>query len=185
MRAPDELLRLTTSFEPSAEEAKSRELILAMLEHSPEPFSRRQFKPGHITCTALVVHPDRTRILLAYHHRLRRWLLPGGHVEEIDESLADTARREALEETSVEIQSGAAGLLVGMDVHGIPANKRKKEPFHLHHDLIFAFPAASEDFRQSEEAPEIVWCSRGDLAGYGAPLSIVLAAGRALEQSAQ
>jgi 8-oxo-dGTP pyrophosphatase MutT (NUDIX family) len=77
-----------------------------------------------------------------HHHRHRRWLLPGGHVEESDATLSDTARREAIEETAVRIPARAT--LVGMDVHGIPA--RKGEPFHLHHDLIFAFSANSEEF---------------------------------------
>ena len=180
MRSPDEALQLIRGFAPSAGEAKSRELILAMVEETREPFSRRQFNPGHITCTALVVHPDRTCVLLAYHHRLRRWLLPGGHVEERDVSLADTARREAIEETSIEI-APVPGRLVGMDVNGIPANKKKKEPFHLHHDLVFAFLAASGDFMRSEEAPEIVWCSPGDFARYAAPLNIIRAAERALQ----
>ena len=55
-----------------------------LLECSPEPFSRDQFVPGHITCTGLVIAPDRDGILLIHHRRLDRWLLPGGHVEAAD-----------------------------------------------------------------------------------------------------
>jgi len=180
MRAAGEALDLVTAFAASPEEEKSRELILAMLDQTPTPFSRRQFHPGHITCTALVMDPERRRLLLVFHHRLHRWLLPGGHVEEDDPTLAEAARREAIEETSVRIASNGIFRLSGMDVHGIPANKRKEEPFHLHHDLIFTFSAESDEIARSEEAPEVMWCSIDELARYEAPSSIVRAATRNL-----
>ncbi len=175
-----EALSLVTGFAPSAEEEKSYELILALLEQTAEPFSRRQFHPGHITCTALVLDPDRRRILLVYHHRLRRWLLPGGHVEESDVSLSGTAAREAAEETSVRIAPAGEARLLGLDVHGIPAHPGKGEPYHLHHDLIFAMPAESDVVARSEEAPEVAWCALDEFESYGVPSSIVRAARRAM-----
>ncbi len=183
MRGTAEALSLISAFTQSPEEDKSRELILAMLEQTPAPFSRRQFHPGHITCTALVLDPGRLRVLLVYHHRLHRWLLPGGHVEEEDTSLARTAQREAEEETSVRIAAAETARLVGMDVHAIPAHKRKKEPFHLHHDLIFAFAAESDVIAATDEAPEVAWCAVDDLSRHHAPSSIVRAAMRAADSA--
>jgi 8-oxo-dGTP pyrophosphatase MutT (NUDIX family) len=177
MRSIEEARRLVEAFNASPEEHKSRELILALLEKTEAPFSRDQFHPGHITCTAVVLAPDRQRILLMHHHRHRRWLLPGGHVEEEDVTLGDAARREAEEETAVRIAVAAGARLVGMDVHAIPA--RKGEPFHLHHDLIFAFEAESDEFACTEEAPEVVWCGVEEFDRYGVPPNIVRAAGRA------
>src|ERR1700680_1343390 len=165
MRSTAEALRLATSFAVSPEEEKSRELILALLEHTPAPFSRDQFHPGHITCTVLVLHPDGQRMLLVHHHRLRRWLLPGGHVEATDNTLADAARREAVEETAVRIADGSTTRLAGMDVHGIPADKG--EPFHLHHDLIFRLDAEASDISCTEEAPEVAWCGMDEIDRYG------------------
>ncbi len=179
MRATSEALRLVTGFVPSPEEVKSRELILALLEYTDAPFSRRQFHPGHITCTALVLDPDGRRVLLVYHHRLRRWLLPGGHVEETDATLSAAAQREAVEETSVRIGPASRGRLAGMDVHGIPAHKRKDEPFHLHHDLMFAMSAESDIIARSEEAPEVAWCALDEFERYDVPSSIVSATIRA------
>ena len=80
-----------------------------LLEESEYPFSRRQFTPGHITCTAVVLDPRRERVLLMFHHRLLRWLLPGGHCEGDDTSISGVARREAIEETGVEIDAIAGG----------------------------------------------------------------------------
>ena len=183
MRSTAEALALVEGFAPAPEEEKSRELILALLRETEAPFSRGQFNPGHITCTAVVLDPGRGRVLLMHHHRLRRWLLPGGHVEEDDVTLGDAARREAVEETAVRIGGGAGRLvenLVGMDVHGIPANRKKDEPFHLHHDLIFAWQAESDEIARSEEAREVAWCGTREFSRYAVPGSIVRAAVRAM-----
>jgi len=178
MRSPQPALDLVRVFEASPEEEKSRELILSLLEFTAAPFSRDQFHPGHITCTAIVLHPNRRRFLLMHHHRHRRWLLPGGHVEESDATLADAARREAIEETYVRIAPSGPARLAGMDVHGIP--QRKGEPFHLHHDLIFAFEASSGEFAPTEEAPQVVWCGADEFARYALPSGIRRAAERTL-----
>jgi len=101
-------------------------------------------------------------------------------VEETDVTLGDTARREAIEETAVQIQAAGSSRLAGMDVHAIPA--RKGEPFHLHHDLIFAFTAASETFTLTEEAPQVAWCGIEEFARYQLPSSIIRAAQRAVQK---
>jgi 8-oxo-dGTP pyrophosphatase MutT (NUDIX family) len=170
---------LVSAFVPSPPEEKSRELILALLEHTATPFSRFQYHAGHVTCAGLVLSPDSKRVLLMYHHRHQRWLLPGGHVDETDATLEETARRETLEETAVSTLSGDAPRLVGLDVHGIPARPRKGEPFHLHHDLVFALRAESDAFATTEEAPRVAWCDIDQLAQFSVPANILRAASRA------
>lgn len=151
---------------------KSRELILGLLEHSAEPFRRSQFSPGHLTATALVQSPDGGRVLLIHHRRLDRWLLPGGHVEEEDETAGDAAHREALEETGVALTQ-TKPLLAGMDVHGIPPGK--SEPFHLHHDLLFAFRATAEHLQVSEESRAVLWAAPSEFDHYALPPNVRLA----------
>jgi 8-oxo-dGTP pyrophosphatase MutT (NUDIX family) len=155
-------LRLVLDFDAAADglARKSRDLTLDLLRHTDSPFSRNQFTPGHITCTALVMHPYQPRVLLMHHHRLRRWLLPGGHVEKTDPNLAYTAAREAHEETAVSIDPHFAPVLAGIDVHGIPP--KKSEPFHLHHDLIWQFRAETERIARTDEAPEVIWAAESD-----------------------
>jgi 8-oxo-dGTP pyrophosphatase MutT (NUDIX family) len=145
---------------PDGLASKSRELVLQLLKHTGAPFSGDQFMPGHITCTALVRHPSDSRVLFMHHHRLRRWLLPGGHVEDSDLSLADAAAREAREETLVRIDETCKPQLAGIDVHGIPPKRTK--PFHLHHDLIWCFQAASADIAVTDEAPAVQWAGEAD-----------------------
>jgi|SRR5580658_4496023 8-oxo-dGTP pyrophosphatase MutT (NUDIX family) len=180
MRPSLEGLELVRSFVPSPEDEKSRELILALLEYTPTPYLRDQYQPGHITCGGLVLSPDSKRVLLMYHHRHERWLIPGGHVEESDATLEEAARRETLEETGVPTLSEGTPRLVGLDVHGIPARPRKHEPFHLHHDLIFALRADSDEFLITEEAPQVAWCEITKLGQYNVPANILRAASRAV-----
>jgi 8-oxo-dGTP pyrophosphatase MutT (NUDIX family) len=155
----EQALALVEAFEPGADElaAKSRELILMLLRHSAEPFSRSQFAPGHITCTSAVVSPSLDRLLLVQHKRLSRWLLPGGHVEPEDSTLEAAARREIDEETGARL-AGSLGL-ISLDVHGIPP--RKDQPYHQHHDLLFAFRAASVEIRASAESNHVKWIPAG------------------------
>jgi 8-oxo-dGTP pyrophosphatase MutT (NUDIX family) len=157
-----EALGVVGSFDPGADgmARKSKDLVTDLLRHSQTPFARDQFQPGHVTCTALVRHPRETRYLFMLHHRLHRWLLPGGHVEKSDKSLADAAAREAREETEVAIDTGIASFLAGIDVHGIPP--KRDEPFHLHHDLIWCFRAASDEIAVTEEAPSVLWAGPED-----------------------
>jgi 8-oxo-dGTP pyrophosphatase MutT (NUDIX family) len=160
-------------FQDEGDEAalKSRELILALLDGGSAPFSRDHFTPGHITATAVVLSPDLRRFLLVHHRRLNRWLLPGGHVEATDRAIWETARREAIEETGVEIPLLASRpSLVGLDVHAIPS--RGREPFHLHHDLIFRFVAESERLGSSYEVRDVSWARVTEFERFDLPVSI-------------
>jgi 8-oxo-dGTP pyrophosphatase MutT (NUDIX family) len=164
-------IELLESFRSGSDDLarKSRELTLGLLRHTDAPFSRKQYAPGHITCTALVKHPAKPLVLFMHHHRLRRWLLPGGHVEPEDETLAAAAAREALEETAVKLDPLSGGL-AGVDVHGIPL--KKKEPYHLHHDLIWCFRALTESIETTPEAPEVRWAGRDEWERLGIAESI-------------
>ncbi|HEX4840280.1 MAG TPA: NUDIX domain-containing protein [Rhabdochlamydiaceae bacterium] len=55
----------------------------------------------HFTATAYIV--DQGKALLLMHPKLKKWLPPGGHVE-INETPSECAKREALEETGLEIE---------------------------------------------------------------------------------
>ncbi|MBY0503647.1 MAG: NUDIX domain-containing protein [Bryobacteraceae bacterium] len=140
---------------PPGEDDKSQELTLGMLRHTPEPLSRHQYLPGHLTCTGIVLHPSLESFLLIHHRRLDRWLAPGGHVEPEDESPRDAAAREVREETGVIVLPGEA-FLAGIDVHGIPP--KSSEPYHLHHDLKFGLVATAAGIALSDETKGVRWC---------------------------
>ena len=175
------LLRLISAWADPAdgEATKSRDLSIGLLRDTPLPFARAQFAPGHITGTACIIHPDHAHVLLVHHRKLDRWLLPGGHVElDFDVTIAETARREAVEEAGVHIDASISPRLVGIDVHGIPG--RKKEPFHLHHDLMFSFQARSKSLSGSAEVRDLTWCPVAEFDRYDVPHPIRRAVERAI-----
>ena len=109
-----------------------------------ELFTRKNFD-GHITTSAFIIDGGGTEILLLKHKSLNRWLQPGGHVE-ADDSLLLSAVREAIEETGIpalELRNIPVLLNTEMpfdiDSHYIPANPKKQEDGHYHHDLRYLF----------------------------------------------
>ncbi len=175
-----ETMRVVSAFEPGNDglSQKSKDLIQLLIRHGQKPFSARQYWPGHITCTALIFHPREQRVLVIHHHRLQRWLLPGGHVEKRDPSLDAVAAREALEETRVQIDKRFTPFLVGVDVHGIPPKLR--EPYHLHHDLVWCFRATSDQIEVTTEALDVRWAGERDWDGLALTASIRRSIERAL-----
>ncbi len=155
-RATD-LLALLGGFDPGPEPRaiRSLELTRGLLGQSSDPFSRSTFDPGHVTASGVVLTPDLGRVLLIFHRRLRRWLQPGGHVEPDDPDLVAAARREILEETGVRLDARVPPVMVGVDLHQIPA--RPDEPPHLHHDVVFRF-IAEGDRVAPEWGREVRWC---------------------------
>jgi len=151
-----------------AAQRATRARMLAFLDEHADALSR-SCAPGHLTASALVLHPDGERALLTLHAKLGRWLQLGGHCDG-DGNLAGVALREAVEE------SGIAGLLVDpvpvdLDVHPIPA--RPGEPEHLHLDarfLVHAPPGAEPV--ASRESLELRWFSTADVARLGTDDSV-------------
>jgi 8-oxo-dGTP pyrophosphatase MutT (NUDIX family) len=136
-----------------------RELIARferLVGDTPGPFSRDQFVPGHLTCSACVLGDGGEQVLLVQHARLRRWLQPGGHVEPGDESPLASARREVHEECGLVVQGAVGGAPIDLDIHEIPA--RGAEPGHLHYDLRYAFAVSGTPaLRASEESTALRW----------------------------
>ena len=115
----------------------------------------RTCRPGHLTGSAWIVSPDRSCVLLTHHHKLGKWLQPGGHADGDPDPLS-VALREAAEEC------GLAGLrpvsrdLFDFDRHEIPA--RGDEPAHWHFDFRFLIEAdPSEPLRISAESRDLAW----------------------------
>ncbi|GLX51657.1 NUDIX hydrolase [Streptomyces hygroscopicus subsp. hygroscopicus] len=115
---------------------------------------------GHVTASALVIDPERGRVLLTLHRKLRMWLQMGGHCEPGDATVAAAALREATEE------SGMAGLTllpggpVRLDRHPIPS------PCHWHYDVQYAALAPSGAVEAiSDESLDLRWFPYDEVAG--------------------
>ena len=155
------LAQLKSHLPADAAEARSLREILEFLRVCPKPFSRATLS-GHVTGSAIVVHPVGPEFLLVKHRKLDRWLQPGGHVQEQDESVLATAMRETAEETGHAARLAPwCNRILHVDVHKIPA--RLEEPEHLHYDIRYLLTAARDaPHIAEEEVLEAKW-----LAGAG------------------
>ena len=105
----------------------------------------------HITATAIVVHPDRRQVLLCLHKLVGRWLHLGGHAEPGDNTLVDSALREAAEE------SGLTDLRIGealfLDLHPVTCRYGPS----VHFDIAYPVLAASAKATVSDESEALAW----------------------------
>ncbi|WP_055492452.1 NUDIX hydrolase [Streptomyces sp. TP-A0356] len=112
---------------------------------------------GHITASALVIDPERGRVLLTLHKKLRMWLQMGGHCEPADESLAAAALREATEESGIEGLTLLPGGPVRLDRHHTPC------AWHLDVQYAALAPAGAVE-AISDESLELRWFAYDEVA---------------------
>jgi 8-oxo-dGTP pyrophosphatase MutT (NUDIX family) len=165
------------------EDADVVQRFARLLEDTPAPFSRDQYQPGHLTCSACVIDPVSARVLLLHHARLGRWLQPGGHAEPGDDTPFAGALRELHEESGITaaapLRGPSGSALVDLDVHEIPA--RGAEPAHLHYDLRYAFAAnGGYALRKSDESHALRWVAIDRLAELTDEESVTRLVARAL-----
>jgi len=136
-----------------AAETRDRDAVRALLAGAEDPFARESFAPGHLTASAFVTCGD--ALLLIWHTKLERWLQPGGHVDPDDADLQAAATRELHEEAGI-ADARCRGLL-DVDVHRIPANPKRGEPAHLHHDVRFWFEVDDRAVTAGSDAGDARW----------------------------
>ncbi|MCX0245924.1 NUDIX hydrolase [Streptomyces drozdowiczii] len=142
-----------------AAQEELRDAYLEHLAHHPDGMWK-SCGAGHLTASALVVDPERGRVLLTLHRKLRMWLQMGGHCEPGDTTLAAAALREATEESGIAGLTLLPGGPVVLDRHPIPA------PCHWHLDVQYAAVAPSGATENiSDESLDLRWFAYEEVAG--------------------
>jgi 8-oxo-dGTP pyrophosphatase MutT (NUDIX family) len=93
----DELLNDLRALAPSP----LRDAYVRFVSERGEAALRRDGGPEHVTGSCFVFSPDLANVLLCFHRKGGFWVQFGGHVEESDASIAQTAQREAREESGI------------------------------------------------------------------------------------
>lgn len=167
------LKNLTLYLERFPEERPRLAVLISQLEEDKGIDSRKNFR-GHLTGSALCLDPASKKVLLVHHKSLDLWIQPGGHLEP-GELPIDAALREFQEETGI----GSFQLSpfhqdnhhpLDIDTHFIPANSKKNEPSHYHHDflyLVISEGASARDINESinkEELHDHRWIDLDELS---------------------
>ncbi len=124
--------------------------------------------------TATVYILDGDRVLLIYHRKLQKWLPPGGHIDP-NETPPEAARREALEETGLEVEllsqenvwvkeSNATSferpfmcLLEDIPAHG-------DQPAHQHMDMVYVGRQIGGQIQQNhDETGGVRWFTLSEI----------------------
>lgn len=136
------------------EEAAAVEETLAFVQGHPDCLLRTCV-PGHLTGSAWIVSPDRSRTLLTLHRKAGKWLQLGGHADGQGDLLA-VALREAREESGLQSTRVLSPMIFDVDRHWIPGHWG--EPGHWHHDIRFMFEAdPGEPLAISDESKDLAW----------------------------
>ncbi|MEU5267287.1 NUDIX domain-containing protein [Streptomyces hygroscopicus] len=141
------------------DEKDALSVLSEVLDKAGDSIASRKEYRGHVTAGAALLRPD-GRVLTIEHRALRKWLLPGGHVEESDATLLDAALRELAEETGISPDQVEpdSGIPLHIDAHPIPANPDKGEDAHQHFDFRYLFRTTADMVElQEEEVTAYSW----------------------------
>ncbi|MDP5121810.1 MAG: NUDIX hydrolase [Spirosomaceae bacterium] len=123
-------------------------------------FDRKNFD-GHFTASAFLLNNVGTHLLFLQHKKLNRWLQPGGHIDDTDESILEAALREVEEETGLQRTDlkVVSGDIFDLDAHAIPENPKKDEAAHIHFDVRYLFKVTNESNIKVNlgEAEDLKW----------------------------
>lgn len=157
------LTELLLHYETDWLEEKSFKSQFQELLLHPRAFHRDHL-PGHITGSAWVTNPGRTKVLLHHHVKLNKWLQAGGHADG-DENVLAVALRELEEETGIKNVKRLSSGIFDLDIHPIPT--RKDFPEHLHFDVRFCFEVDEGDpLAISNESFDVKWISLDALKAF-------------------
>lgn len=128
--------------------------------NSREHPASRESRPDHLTASALVLSTEGARVLLGLHRKVGLWLQFGGHVEEVDETLAAAGLREAREESGIDSLVLHTRAPVQLDRHAAPCAVNARH--HLDVQFLALTPADAVPV-VSAESIDVRWFDVDDL----------------------
>lgn len=159
------LLTQLTRYRPyNQQEERDLALILRLLRTDPTLFSREN-DAYHMTASAWVVSPDRTRVLMAYHNIYHSWSWLGGHADG-EEDLLSVALREVREESG--IRSVRPLLSEPFSVESLSVDGHEKHgryvSSHLHLNVTYLLQADPQEPLSSkpDENSAVAWFGLGE-----------------------
>ena len=146
------------------QERQDQAVILAFLERNPDAFYRSNLL-AHMTASAWVVNPQRSKALMVYHRLYDSWSWAGGHADG-EEDLLAVALREVREETGVQRLRPVTENIYSLEVLTVDGHEKHGQyvPSHLHLNLTYLLEAEEDQPLRVCEAENsgVAWFSLTD-----------------------
>ena len=136
------LIEEIEKYEPFNEmEERDKELILRALRREENVFSREN-SLCHMTASAWISSPDRTKVLMAYHNIYDSWSWLGGHADG-DTDLLRVALKEAEEESGLSKVKPLMQDIFSLEVLTVDGHMKKGKyvSSHLHLNVTYLLEA--------------------------------------------
>lgn len=155
------------AYEPfNEQEAHDRELLLSHLVAAERAGSEALERlwgrgdPAHMTASAWVVSPDRSKVLMAYHNIYQSWSWLGGHADgECD--LRAVALREVREESGLASAHLASPDILSVEVLCVDGHEKRGVyvSSHLHLNVTYLVEAdpAETPRAKPDENSRVAW----------------------------
>ena len=153
------------SYQPMNEqEERDKELILHCLETEKNIFTR-QNRLAHMTASAWIVNPERTKVLMAYHNIYHSWSWLGGHADG-ETDLLKVALKEAKEESGIYHVKPVSEKIYSLEVLTVDGHVKRGEyvSSHLHLNVTYLLQAEETDVLhiKEDENSSVGWFSLED-----------------------
>ena len=146
------------------QERQDQVLILDFLRKNPDAFYRTNLL-AHMTASAWVVNPQRSKVLMVYHRLYDSWSWAGGHADG-EEDLLAVALREVREETGVQRLRPVTEGIYSLEVLTVDGHEKhgRYVPSHLHLNVTYLLEAEEDQPLRVCEAENsgVAWFSLAD-----------------------
>ena len=141
------------------QERHDQALILNFLNRNEDAFLRSN-RLAHMTASAWIVNPARTKTLMVYHKLYDSWSWTGGHADGETDLLA-VALKEAREETGIVHVRPVSGEIFSLEVLTVDGHEKRGEyvSSHLHLNVTYLLEAEESDTLRicKEENSGVAW----------------------------
>ena len=146
------------------QERQDQILILDFLRKNSDAFYRTNLL-AHMTASAWVVNPQRSKVLMVYHRLYDSWSWAGGHADG-EEDLLAVALREVREETGVQRLRPVTEEIYSLEVLTVDGHEKhgRYVPSHLHLNVTYLLEAEEDQPLRVCEAENsgVAWFSLAD-----------------------
>ena len=162
----EELKAQLLAFQPIDEkEAKAQQKLLKAIETEGKALLGRE-SHIHLTASALVVNPEKTKTLMVYHNIYQALCWTGGHADGKSDLLR-VAIKEAKEETGIVHVWPVSRQILSLDILPVPAHEKngKLVEEHLHFSVAFGLIAPEKQTLtvKPDENQEVRWLPIPDI----------------------